>query len=223
VTEPRPCKTCGARPEKVRRNGAPLGRCTQCISDAADRAPIGTVSAIDNGARYRKKVAAGKWVACDADGNELGVYVRGRLDEIIAKYNLVPAGAMFDGQPDNVVRLPVGTGPLSRVDDHDTSVAAGEAIGSDEERRMRQQLVVLRTIPSVFDEPNGITDGHAALKAGIHPGSFSKRRVELERRGLVACTGEGTSPYGRRSKVWTRTAEGERTLAGVMALVEVPS
>lgn len=231
MTEPRTCTRCGERPEAMRPGGIGMGRCSECIAVEAGRAEVGTVSAIEGGKRFRKKLADGSWVACDRDGNELGEYVRGRLADIMDRYKLVPASALLTGamptewnqgggaKVTSIVRgtiyLPVGGGPMARNDDPDTSkAAASEAARPD--RKMKQQLEVLRTIPGVFDEPNQITDGHGALKAGIHPGSFSKRRGELVDAGLVTCTGEGLSPYGRKAMLWTRTAEGEMTLAAVM-------
>lgn len=111
---------------------------------------------------------------------------------------------------------PIPTGPVARATDPGTSHDAGREVAANPVRLFAQQLVVLATIPGVFDEPNRITDGHGAIRAQIHPGSFAKRRKELADHGLVTCTGEGLSPYGRRAMLWTRTPEGERYLTSVL-------
>lgn len=225
MTEVPMCPVCTVRPCKVRTNGRSLGRCDECIR-AGSAAP-GTVREVRPG-KFRVKRADGSWVASDENGRELGEFVSGRLDDIMARYRLVPAPAQLIIESDPLpsfapstshavmvvgpAELPVAAGPVARASDPWTSHAAGRQ-AADPKNLTDAQGCVLSALAS-----NRRTDHEVAAVKRMHGGTAAKRRLDLQRAGLVrpvVVDGETLTrptPHGRRAIVWEATEAGLEAL-----------
>lgn len=85
----------------------------------------------------------------------------------------------------------------SGANDTDTQRAAGE----DHPGRGKHRNAVLAMLRA--RGPQGATDSELAQHLGIHPGSASKRRLEVCRLGKACDSGQRRlSPSGRKSIVW---------------------
>lgn len=75
-----------------------------------------------------------------------------------------------------------------------------EAARTTRTRAPRHAQIVLDTLRA---HPGGMTDWEIAEACGLYKPSVSKRRLDLQRQGLVAPTEElRRSPTGSRAMVW---------------------
>lgn len=84
---------------------------------------------------------------------------------------------------------------LARLSDPETSHEAGAR--TDRSEGKRKVLAFLRSHPGAW------SDHEIASLVGMDKGSAAKRRLDLERDGLVVFSGEfGVSPTGCRVRKW---------------------
>jgi hypothetical protein len=189
------CKTCG-RPAKVRVNGRSLGYCEEHMPGRRAE-PIGTIR--QHKGRMRVKTESG-WQLCNPDGSlrsETDPWVAGRLSDVMDRYKLrpvdlvLPHAAVSIPEADRAhieafkeelreigARLPVPTGPMVRSSDPETSRRAAERVAQPG-ALTAQQFTVLDAI--VCSAERGCTQDEMR----VYPPSAGKRRLELERAGLV--------------------------------------
>ncbi len=103
----------------------------------------------------------------------------------------------------SVEQLTLDDAPLVRRSDPDTSHTAAAA--QTPQRRSRGQFLVLTALAN----HGPLTDFDHAQINGLGQTSAGKRRLELQRQGLVEPTGQRRpSPTGSPAKVWTITSTG---------------
>jgi hypothetical protein len=91
--------------------------------------------------------------------------------------------------------------PDARMSDHDTSWNAAAA---NREVRKGQQKIVLNVLNNAG--PDGLTDSEIATIGNLHPGSAAKRRLDLERAGLVFnTTRKRKVEHHNQAIVWSTT------------------
>lgn len=192
---PKLCKSCG-KPARDRSNGRSLGYCNECFPTKA--VAVGTITT-DNAGRRRVKLESGDWVLCDDRGRPFDdPWVAGRLSEIVAKYEMVPAGAL----------LAVTPSPSARPTDPPTSKIAA-AVAANPGRFQPGCWRVLEALEQA--------GGHGLLDAemGLWPPTASKRRGECEKAGYVRTDGDmRTTARGGAAQVRRITEAGRQALAG---------
>lgn len=88
--------------------------------------------------------------------------------------------------------------PLVRATDPDTSHGAAAQAAK---RAPRHREIALRVLREAL--PDGLSDFELAERTGVPQTSIGKRRLELQRMGLVEPTGERRpSPTGTPAMVW---------------------
>lgn len=95
--------------------------------------------------------------------------------------------------------------PLHRVDDMPTARQAGRAQTPQRLGAGRQKVL------AALAELGTATDHTVAEYAEMPTGSAAKRRLELQRAGLVEEAGRSTSPNGSPATLWRLTDQGRRT------------
>ena len=108
------------------------------------------------------------------------------------------------------VQLTIDDAPTARASDPDTSHQAGARakLTAGHGRRLAlEALAAAHRADHVY--PGGMTDFELAAVTGIQATSVGKRRLELQRAGLVAKTDlHRLSPSGSPSIVWAITPAG---------------